>query len=235
MLTRLIKGDGMRKSRLHNYNGQFLDPSGFLYLPRSIRTTLLFKLANRRPELPWLGFRAINHLRKLVKPNWSMLEFGSGMSTVWFARRCGVLVSVETDRAWFDSVRTILTQKNIHNVDYRLRAHSEHEAVSDYQDSTFDLVLVDGYERDRVMKTAISKVKRGGYIYLDNSDVPYREHRTAKALLMEAAGAESEIRIFNDLYPTQFGVNEGMLARVFNKAAEDSVPLMAPKLAGFVG
>lgn len=235
MLTRLIKGDGMRKSRLHNYNGQFLDPSGFLYLPRSIRTTLLFKLANRRPELPWLGFRAINHLRKLVQPNWSVLEFGSGMSTVWFARRCSFLVSVETDSSWYDSVRTILTQKSFLNVDYRLREQSEHEAVSDYRDSTFDLVLVDGYERDRVMKTAISKVKRGGYIYLDNSDVPYAEHRTAKALLMEAAGAESEIRIFNDLYPTQFGVNEGMLARVFNKPVQESVPGMAPKLASFVG
>lgn len=235
MFTRLIKGDGMRKSRLHNYNGQFLDPSGFLYLPRSIRTTLLFKLANRRPELPWLGFRAINHFGKLVQPNWSVLEFGSGMSTVWFARRCGFLVSVETDRCWHDAVRTILSQKSFDNVDYRLSERSEHEAVADYQDSTFDLVLVDGYERDRVMQTAISKVKRGGYIYLDNSDVPYREHRTAKALLMEAAGSESGIRVFNDLYPTQFGVNEGMLARVFNKPAEASIQIMASKPASSVG
>lgn len=229
MLTRLIKGDGMRKSRLHNYNGQFLDASGFLYLPRSLRTTLLFKLANRRPELPWLGFRAINHLGKLIKPNWSVLEFGSGMSTIWFARRCGLLVSVETDRSWYDSVRTILSQKNFHNVDYRLSEKSEHEAVSDYQDATFDLVLVDGYERDRVMKTAISKVKHGGYIYLDNSDVPYREHQTAKALLVAAAGAEAEIRTFNDLYPTQFGVNEGTLVRVFNKAPEVSAERIAAK------
>lgn len=235
MFTRLIKGDGMRKSRLHNYNGQFLDASGFFYLPRSIRTTLLFKLVNRRPELPWLGFRAIDHLGKLIKPDWSVLEFGSGMSTVWFARRCGLLVSVETNRSWYDSVKTILSEKSFHHVDYRLSEQSEHEAVTDYPNSTFDLVLVDGYERDRVMETAISKVKRGGYIYLDNSDVPYREHRTAKALLLEAAGAESEIRIFNDLYPTQFGVNEGMLARIFNKPAEKSVQMMSPKLASSVG
>ena len=235
MFTRLIKGDGMRKSRLHNYHGQFLDASGFLYLPRSLRTTLLFKLADRRPELPWLGFRAINHLGRLVEANWSVLEFGSGMSTVWFARRCGLLVSVETDRRWYLSVKTMLSQRNFHNVDYRLSEQSEHQAVADYPNSTFDLVLVDGYERDRVMKTAISKVKRGGYIYLDNSDVPYREHRTAKALLMEAAGAESEIRIFNDLYPTQFGVNEGMLARIFNKPAGERVQMMAPPPASFVG
>lgn len=231
MLTRLIKGDGMRKSRLHNYNGQFLDPSGFLYLPRSVGTTLMFKLANRRPELPWLGFRAINHLERLVKPNWSVLEFGSGMSTVWFARRCRLLVSVETNRGWYNAVSRILAQNNFANVDYRLSEQSEHQAVADYPDSTFDLVLVDGYERDRAMQTAISKVKRGGYIYLDNSDVPYREHRTARALLLEAAGAEAEIKFFNDLYPTQLGVNEGMLVRVFNQAAEEGVQKIAPQPA----
>lgn len=227
MLRRLIKGDGMRKSRLHNYNGQFLDAPGFLYLPRTIHTTLLFKLVNRRPELPWLGYRAINHLEKLIQANWSVLEFGSGMSTIWFARRCARLVSIETNPSWYGFVRAIIKDRNIHNVDYRLCQKSEPEAVADCQDSSFDLVLVDGYERDRVMKTAISKIKPGGYIYLDNSDVPYREHRTAKALLMEAAGAEPETRIFNDLYPTQFGVNEGMLARVFNKSGEASVQPMA--------
>lgn len=217
MLTRLIKGDGMRKSRLHNYNGQLLDAAGFLYLPRSIRTTVTFKLANRRPELPWLGFRAIKHLGKLIKADWKVLEFGSGMSTIWFARRCARLVSLETDSGWYESVRAMLKERKIDNVDYRLCQKSEYEAVSDYPDSTFDLVLVDGYERDRVMKSAIAKVKRGGYIYLDNSDVPYREHRTAKALLMNAAGGESELRVFNDLYPTHFAVNEGALAMVLNK------------------
>src|SRR5438874_13577508 len=99
MLARLIKGDGIRKSRLHNYNGQFLDAAGFLYLPQSILTTLSLKLAHRRPELPWLGFRAIKHLDRLIKPDWRVLEFGSGMSTIWFARRCATLVSIKTHRA----------------------------------------------------------------------------------------------------------------------------------------
>ena len=80
MLARLIKGDGIRKSRLHNYNGQFLDAAGFLYLPQSIYTTVSLKLTNRRPELPWLGFRAIKHLGKIITDEWKVLEFVSGMS-----------------------------------------------------------------------------------------------------------------------------------------------------------
>ena len=217
MLTRLITGDGMRKTRLHNYNGRFLDAAGFLYLPKSISTTLSLKLASRRPELPWLGFRAIKYLDQIIDTNWKVLEFGSGMSTIWFAHRCGFLVSIETDKAWYNTVISILNERALQNVDYRLCDESEAGVLEDYEDSYFDLVLVDGLRRDRAMMTAILKVKRGGYIYLDNSDVPNQEHRTAKAILISAAGGELNVKIFNDLYPMQVCVNEGVLASVLNK------------------
>jgi predicted O-methyltransferase YrrM len=144
-----------------------------------------------------------------------VLEFGSGMSTLWFARRCKLLVSIETDRHWYEQIRSILQGQAIGNVDYRFSTESE--TLSEYEDSSFDFVLVDGYNRDVVMKTAIAKVRLGGYIYLDNSDVPYREYQTARQLLLTAAGAEREIYVFNDLSPTQVCVSEGTLAAITNK------------------
>lgn len=218
MLGRLIaKGKGSKKSRLHNYNGQFLDAAGFLYLPKSIFTTLSFKLANSRPVLPWLGFRAIKYIDGLMNRSWKVLEFGSGMSTIWLARRCEFLVSIETDKGWYESVRSMLTANGLKNVDYRLRDQSEAHVLRDCKDSYFDFVLVDGVHRDRAMMTAIKKVKPGGYIYLDNSDLPNREHPTAKAVLISAAGGKSNVRIFNDLSPTRVCVDEGTLAHLGNK------------------
>jgi predicted O-methyltransferase YrrM len=207
----------MRKTRLHNYNGQFLDTAGFLYLPKSILTTLSLKLADRRPELPWLGFRAIKYLDQIIDTTWKVLEFGSGMSTIWFARRCGFLVSIETDKAWYNAVTSMLNEKALLNVDYKFCDESEADVLQDYEESYFDLVLVDGPRRDRTMMTAILKVKQDGYIYLDNSDVPYQEHRTAKAMLISAAGKESNVKIFNDLYPMHVCVNEGVLASISKK------------------
>ena len=217
MLSRLITGDGMRKTRLHNYSGHFLDLTGFLYLPRSILTAISLKLTNHRPEIPWLGFRAIKHLDKIIAHDWKVLEFGSGMSTIWLARRCELLVSIETNNSWYRDVTSMLKERSLNNIDYKLCDESVADALEDYDDSFFDLVLVDGYNRDRAMMTAISKVKLGGYIYLDNSDVPYLEHRTAKAMLINAAGGQSYIKVFNDLYPTQISVNEGILASIHNK------------------
>jgi hypothetical protein len=62
---------------------------------------------------------------------------------------------------------------------------------------------------------ALSKVKPGGHVYLDNSDVPYGDFRRARAALIEAAASEpGAVRVFRDFCPTQIIVSEGLLVRV---------------------
>ena len=217
MLTRLISGNGRRKTRLHNHNGQLLDAAGLLNLPKSILTALALKLAHRRTELPWLGFRAIKQLDRIIDNKSKVLEFGSGMSTVWFARRCGFLVSLETNPVWYESISSMLKERALVNVDYRLRDMAEAHLLPDYEDSYFDLALVDGPRRDLAMMTALRKVRPGGYIYLDNTDAPIRENQIAKAVLTGAAGGESNVKVFNDLTPARVCVTEGILARVPGK------------------
>lgn len=217
MWPRLITGKRKRGTRLHNHAGRLLDAAGFRYLPRSLLTTLSLKLANRRAELPLLSFRAIKRLDRLIAPDWKVLEFGSGMSTIWFARRCGALVSVETDRGWYDSVSKMLAERGLGNVDYRFRAPSEAHVLEEYEDSHFDLALVDGVARDCAMMTAIAKVKPGGYIYMDNTDSPDRSYKVARSMLLRAAGGEANVQVFNDLTPSRVYVTEGTLARVSNK------------------
>lgn len=214
MWERLISGNGRRRTRLHNHNGRLLDARGLLYLPRSVLTALTLKLTRRRPELPWLGFRAIERLGRIIDADCKVLEFGSGMSTVWFARRCGLLVSVETDGAWHRAVTSMLRERGLDNVDYRLRDKSEAHLVTDYEDSSFDLALVDGPRRDLTVMTAIAKVKPGGYIYLDNTDAPVPANQIAKAVLISAAGGEANVTVFNDLTPARVCVTEGLLARM---------------------
>jgi hypothetical protein len=209
----------VRKTRLHNNSGRILDAAGFLYLPESILTSLSVKLARRRPELPLLGFRAIKHLARIIRPGWRVLEFGSGMSTVWLARRCELLVSIETNRLWYNEIKSALARRSLKNVDYKFRDPQKAHVLKDYEASSFDLVLVDGLRRDRAMMTALLKVKAGGYVYLDNSDEPFTEHQTARAMLEAAGGGAASVKIFNDLTPARFCVTEGMLAQIFNKTA----------------
>ncbi|HWZ92235.1 MAG TPA: hypothetical protein VNW92_25400, partial [Polyangiaceae bacterium] len=82
---RLVTGDGLRRSRFHTYQGQLLDPGAFAYLPHCVSSVLLLKLFGYRQHVPWLGFRVVRRLQTLIRPDFRILEFGSGMSSLFFA------------------------------------------------------------------------------------------------------------------------------------------------------
>ncbi len=217
LTTYLFKGTPLRRSRLHNHKGKRIDARGLVYLPHSVATTIWLKLTGRRPERPWLGYRAVKCLDELIEPDWRILEFGSGMSTSWFARRCAFVLSLETDRRWFANVRVHLERAGLENVDCRLcsaTADGDPDysgAISDHGDSAFDLALVDGARRDLALEVALALVKPGGYVFLDNTDLPNDDCRIAAARLVEAS---ARVRAFNDLSPSIVMVNEGTLAQL---------------------
>jgi SAM-dependent methyltransferase len=128
------------------------------------------------PERPWIVPAAIGWLRRRTRSDWSILELGSGRSTVWFARRAGRVLSFEDDEYWYGRTRDRLGELGLGNVDFRLMAiedlPSEVEALPD---DAFDLVVVDFLEaptvtRIDVVKPAMKKVRPGGYLLLDDSD-----------------------------------------------------------------
>jgi hypothetical protein len=125
------------------------------------------------------------------------------MFTLWLAKRCGCLLSIETDEAWHGKIKERLPE----NVDYRLRPRALCHEISE---GPFDLAIVDGHNRDRAVETAIGAVRSGGYIFLDNSDVYEGEYIAARELLISAA---RRVEIFNDFYPTSVSASESILAQ----------------------
>jgi predicted O-methyltransferase YrrM len=217
--TYVLKGSPLRRSRLHNARGELVDARGLLHLPHCVATTIRLKVTGRRPELPWLGYRAVRHLDALIEPSWNVLEFGSGMSTIWFARRCRFVLSCETDEGWYAAVRELVDQSSLGNVENRFCStrgdHTDYDtAVSEHRGVQFDLVLVDGARRDLAMGVGLQLVKAGGYVFLDNTDLPNADCRIAAEMLDEAAGPDAPRWVFNDFSPGVVMVNEGTLVRI---------------------
>lgn len=52
--------------------------------------------------IPWYTYPAVDFLEKLVRPEWSVFEYGAGNSTLWWRERCKRVTSVEHDREWTD-------------------------------------------------------------------------------------------------------------------------------------
>jgi predicted O-methyltransferase YrrM len=130
------------------------------------------------PADPWLAPAAIGLLRSLLRPADRGLEFGSGRSTVWFARHVSALTSVEHDERWHASVSAMLEAKGLDNVDYILAPGDqpmERGGESAYArtalafpDDSLDFALVDGHYRDYSAKFTLPKIKPGGMLIIDN-------------------------------------------------------------------
>lgn len=217
MWSDLITGKRKKGTRFHNHQARLMDAAAVVNLPASILTTVFVKLTRRYPELPLLSFKAIRRLNRMIQKDWKILEFGSGMSTLWFARRCELVVSVEINSHFYELLKTKLANRKLENVDYRLRTPDVAHVVPEYPDSYFDFVLVDGVNRHLAMETALAKVKPGGFIYLDNIDSPQPDYQKAREMLISAAAGDGNISIFNDLTPSRVYVTEGMLAQVTNE------------------
>jgi hypothetical protein len=127
----------------------------------------------------------------------------------WQARGAST-VSIEHDPAWFAVVRSRLAV--LPTVDYRLiepqpgstaqvsdpsdpeaylstdarwrDASFQHYvgAIEDFEDGTFDVVLVDGRARPSCIKHGARKVASGGALILDDSQRPYYLARTREYL-----------------------------------------------------
>src|SRR5687768_3902128 len=74
------------------------------------------------PWFPWITRESIEFLELWLSKNDSGVEFGSGRSTVWFAKRCKQLTSVEDNSEWYQTVKDKLAKENLANVKYLLRS-----------------------------------------------------------------------------------------------------------------
>lgn len=207
LLNRLVSGDGIRKTRLHDYGGRRIDLAGLRYLPRAACSVLLWKAFRVRSSAPWLGYRGVRFLDALIHPAWNVLEFGSGTSTLWLTRRCKRLTSVESNRSWYDNIESRLQRANLW-ADYRYCPVERYGEFGEIPSASFDLVIVDGVDRALEARRAIEAVKPGGYVFYDNSDVQLPEYVEARNLL---ANLDTSPRFFRDFCPGQISVTESML------------------------
>jgi SAM-dependent methyltransferase len=164
---------GERAGRFHTARGP-MGPGAWLRYPAA------WWRARRgiTPERPWIVPAAIGWLRRRIRSHWSILELGSGRSTVWFARRAGRVTSFEDDEYWAGHARARLREHGLDNVELRVGpVEALPEAIAGLPESSFDLVVVDFLESPAItrvdaLKPAMKRVRPGGYLLLDDSDRP---------------------------------------------------------------
>ena len=144
-----------------------------------------------RLDLPWWTLEAASIVDVFLRqrPRSRVFEYGSGASTLFLARRCESLVSVEHDYLWFavvegmlqakENVELALVQPHATSAELAIRSHRRGWGGLDFsryvksllaQDGQFDLIVIDGRCRNACLEAACSKISSDGIILFDNAD-----------------------------------------------------------------
>src|SRR5688572_24230390 len=76
-------------------------------------------------NMPWLAFGAIDFLKKIVRSDMFVFEYGSGGSTLFWSTHAKKVVSVEHEPSWYEKMSDEFSKRNIQNVDYILAEAEE--------------------------------------------------------------------------------------------------------------
>jgi len=81
-------------------------------------------------EVPSITLQAKAWLEAYLKPDMSVFEYGSGGSTLFFAKNVKKLVSVEHDKYWYEKVSERLSDDEFSNCEYTLLLHEPEKEPS---------------------------------------------------------------------------------------------------------
>ena len=154
-------------------------------------------------EQPWITFPVVSLLNQYTNANSRVFEYGGGGSTLFFVNRAKEVVTVEHDEKWFLTLQNNINNKNTGNWSGNLVLPEKNNStgsldpskpqdyfskdpaftnntfstyskfIDQYPNDYFDIVLVDGRARPSCAWQSIPKIKKGGFLIIDNSDRDY--------------------------------------------------------------
>lgn len=157
-------------------------------------------------DLPWWTFPAIEAVEDDLlhyHGGARVFEYGSGASTVWLAKRCAHVTTVEHDLSFADAMSPTLAgfanveamtappdtgpkpgkaRSNRHG--YRDATFDGYVGTIDKTQGQFDVIVIDGRSRVACLERAKQRLNPAGLILFDNSD--RAEYRPA----IESSGLE---------------------------------------------
>lgn len=133
--------------------------------------------------IPWVTYSFIDFIKGRITKAHSVFEFGSGNSTLFYAKLAGRVVSVEHDREWFDKISSG-KRPNSEMIYCPLVPGGDYCRTPLVADGKFDVIIVDGRDRVNCCLQAINALSDQGVIVLDDSERDF--YQPAVVALKEA-------------------------------------------------
>lgn len=143
---------------------------GYLYEVGWFESFNSSKSINKKGQpIPWFSYPFIDFLTRHLTNDLVLFEFGSGNSTLFFAKRVKKVISIEHNKEWHQIVNKVKPQ----NVELIL---TKSDSIDDYLkyfsqlNDKVDVVIIDGLHRNECMIKVFEKLSERGVIILDDSE-----------------------------------------------------------------
>lgn len=140
---------------------------------KSVRTQSV--VDNHGNNIPWCSYPFNKFIENRLSYDFDIFEFGCGSSTLYYASRVKTVTSVEHDRAWYDNMVELIKSKSITNVNLNCcelidEVDKKYSNYAKYTKKSYDIIIVDGRDRNNCIINSIDCLKDAGVIILDNSE-----------------------------------------------------------------
>ncbi len=132
--------------------------------------------------IPWYRYAAIDFLDERIDAGHNVFEFGSGNSTLWWARRAKSVTAVEHESAWAAKVRAAAPE-NVTLLEVPLETDGEYCRTPQRAGTKYEIVIIDGRDRVNCALNCLDTLTDDGVIVWDDSH--RRRYRSGLDFLAE--------------------------------------------------
>lgn len=119
--------------------------------------------------IPQFSYPFLEILKNKISNKMSVLEFGIGFSSIYFAKHCKSITIVEHDPTWAKKIGDLLTNNSTILLEENL---DNYLAPLKKDDSVYDIVIIDGigYLRNMCAEASLDKISDKGIIIFDDTE-----------------------------------------------------------------
>lgn len=137
--------------------------------------------------LPWVTYSFIDFIKTRLNKDLKIFEYGSGSSTLFYAKRVLKVVSVEHDETWYNKI-VKSKPANAEMIFSKLERGGEYSKKAAALGEKFDIVIVDGRDRVNCCINSVKALTPSGVIVLDDSE--RKDYEKAVIFLKDAGFKE---------------------------------------------
>lgn len=128
--------------------------------------------------LPWTTYQFIEFIKTKLNKEQIIFEYGSGSSTLFFAKRVKKVIALESNFDWFCFMQKKINDLELRNVELIYLDNAlQNEKYENFAkeksaeiNEKFDLILIDSLKRFACARNSLQAIKPEGMVILDDSE-----------------------------------------------------------------